>query len=233
MIALIAAVPAGFCFDPSKSSTADEHADIVKQALYDVLSPGNLSFVQKVVAYQSQQSEPRRHFADVSLDKSKAYIDRESKVSINYASDADANVHSRERALMHLGFFMHTAQDFYCKSNYIELNIEAINKKGATIDPYTAELVDWTKLDDYPGLQVAAEFDKCSPETAEGRKKSGSVTYHDVARAMAIRETQRQWNLFEALVRRRYPARAATIMTAFKQASCPDVDLKSLSTDLP
>jgi hypothetical protein len=59
------------------------------------------------------------------------------------------------------------------------------------------------------------------------------MTYYQIARALAIRETQRQWDLFQALVRRRYAAHAAAITTAFKQASCPDVDLKSLSVDLP
>jgi hypothetical protein len=232
IIASLTAVSAGYCFDPSKGDKGDAHEDIVKQALYDALAPGNLAFLQKAVFFQSQQDDPRRHFAQGNLEKSKAYIDRESKVAINYASDADANEKSRARALMHLGFLMHTAQDFYCRTNYIERKLDSL-KNGEMFDPYTYDLVDWTKLDVYQGLVASPEFDKCSPTSTEGAKKSGSMTYYQIARALAIRETQRQWDLFEALVRRRYAAHASAIITAFKQASCPDVDLKSLSVDLP
>jgi hypothetical protein len=232
-IASFFAICAAYAFDPAQGDQGDAHKEIVKQALYDVLAPGNLAFVEKVVAFQSQQDDPRRHFAQGNLDKSKAYIERESKVAINYASDADANVKSRERALMHLGLAMHTAQDFYCRTNYLELQLDALSKKGAGLDPYTCDLIDWTNLQAYQGLAASPEFDKCAPNSPEGAKKYGTMSYYQIARALAIRETQRQWETFDALVRRRYAAHATTITTAFKQASCPDVDLQSLSLDLP
>ena len=52
------AVPGAYSFD-----SPDQHAEIVKQALYDVLCPGNLALLQKSAAYSegSPTSEPRKH----------------------------------------------------------------------------------------------------------------------------------------------------------------------------
>ena len=64
---------------------------------------------------------------------------------MNYAGDADANVKDRERALFHLGQAMHTTQDFYCRSNYVELEVAAAEAKHGwmilTMPPWWSGLI--------------------------------------------------------------------------------------------
>jgi hypothetical protein len=213
----------------------DEHAAIVKEALYDKLCPGNLALLQKSAAYTegALELEPRKHCLDPQLAKSQAYVEREEKMAMNYAGDADSNVKDRERALFHLGQAMHTTQDFYCRSNYVELLAADAEAKHGSIDPYNAPLIEWSHVGDNPRLDAGRkELDKCSAE-GEGGKMNGEKTFHYIAHSLAVRETERRFNQFEALVRRKWGTRATAILTAFKEASCPDVDLKSLSDDVP
>ena len=225
--------PSGYCVEPSTQVTSGRQIDMVKQALYDELSPGNLSLVEKAVEFQSREREPDLRLAEGKVERFKSYIDREGKIALNYAGTADADVQSRERALVHFGFMLAIARDFYCKSNYVEITTSGSSKSADTLDPYSVELVAWSAFGDSAPLEVSPKLNKCSEQTDEGQKKCGKVTYFEITRALAIREAQRQWNLFEALVRRKYPQRASGIIAAFKQASCPDVDIKSLNVDLP
>jgi hypothetical protein len=224
---LIAWACAGaYCFD-----SPDEHGEIVKQALSGILCKGNLELLEKSASFSSADTEPRKHCSDNNLSKSASYIEREEKMAMNYAGDADANEKDRERALFHLGQAMHTAQDFYCRSNYIELIAEAAEAKKESVDPYTVRLIDWSSLSDDTQLASGSkELDKCTKE-GEGAKRCAGTTMNSVAHTLAIRETERRWNQFEALVRRKWQTKAMAIITAFKEASCPDVDLKSLSED--
>lgn len=203
------------------------HAQIIKEGLGNQFSATNLDII--INASESQDAagsegakEPRRHFDAKTLQSSLAYIDREKKKILNYAQDADSNPNNRARVLHHLGLMLHTVQDFYSRSNYVELRSKQL-KGGKLSNPYDMELVDWSKLPEgYDGGGEAlgvAEVKKENPE--DGGKPLGPATHYKVARELAIRETQRQWTSLESLIRNRYQNRASLILTALKEASCP------------
>ncbi|MBI4532766.1 MAG: hypothetical protein HY711_02370 [Candidatus Melainabacteria bacterium] len=217
------------------SSFADKdgavHEQITRDALAGTISDANLAVVIKAIISQDiagseDASESRRHFSDDHFSACLAYIDREKKKALNYACDADTDPDNRARALKHFGLMLHTAQDFYSKTNYVELQLEDARKIA---DPFNIELVDWAKIPDgYVGpvsrtrLAVAnqvMDLNKDNAHTPQGKKAVAGTTYFVIAKDLAVRETQRQWNLFETLLKARFQTRAAAIITALRQAS--------------
>lgn len=222
-----------FAFSSTESTGGQIHEQITSEALKSLMSPANLKVI---IDANSQQDQPgseglaelRRHFGDERFASSLGYIDREKKRALNYASESDTDPEQRGRSLRHFGEMLHCAQDFYSRTNYIEL---MLSNKLYQNDPYSIPLVDWQKVpDSYPGLlsfntkagnvNDSAGIVKDSLSTEQGRKTiSGKITYFQVAKDLAVRETQRQWNLFETMIRNRCGERAAAIIAALKQAS--------------
>lgn len=219
----------------SGSDSPKEHASIVREALERTITPANLSIVESAAAAQSKQGseaydDARRHFALPETSRCTSYIDRQKKLALNYASEADSNVESRVRTLFHLGALMHTAQDFYCHSNYIDLRSQEYTARKRTFDPYEVELVDWSKLDKI-GIQTGGSLaDRCSDSP---QIKINGYEYKQIAKILAVRETERQWELFEALIKLRYQTRADAIITALKMASCPKATVESVTKEMP
>lgn len=202
------------------------HEQIVKEALYDTVCDANLKIIAQGCVAQDKKgseaaSDSQRHFADGNIVKSLAYVDREKRKLLNYAQSADTDERARARVLHHFGLMIHPLQDFYSQSNYLELKVQENGGK----DPYDIELADWTVI------QAQAQrgscnlsfkgVDKSTPSTEEGQKKIGDSTYFKVARGLAIRETQRQWNLLEAMLRNRIgSSRSAAVISALKKSTC-------------
>lgn len=226
----------------------DVHAEITREALRGVLNEANLSYV--IEANKSQDkpgsnaaAELRRHFGEENFQSSLAYIDREKKRALNYAAESDSDAEARGYALRHLGELFHAVQDFYSRTNYLELMIENPQYKQ---DPFQIPLVDWQKVPEgYPGLKCysakagtvnageSALIVKDNERTSQGGKViSGKTTYFQAARDLAVRETARQWNSFEALVRGRCGTRAAAVMAALKEAS-PEFQSASSGSGAP
>ncbi len=235
-IILIATCHTGvFAFSSADNSGGNVHDQTTREALKGIVSEANLKVITDANSSQDQPgseglAEARRHFGDERMISSLGYVDREKKRALNYASEADTDPEQRGRALRHFGEMLHTVQDFYSRTNYLELMVANQQYKE---DPYAVPLVDWMKVPDgYPGLQnfcaktsgaSTAEFVKDSLSTGEGKKIiSSNVTYFQAAKDLAVRETQRQWNLFETLIRNRCGERAPAIIAALKQAS-PEV----------
>jgi hypothetical protein len=150
--------------------------------------------------------------------------DRETKKIIDFAGAADTDPGDRARALYHFGQLMHTLQDFYFLSNYLELKIEDSNP--GNLDPYNIEPINWSRTSREPHDIAVLGFeyggiDKTSASEIEGAKKFGNATYFSMARELALKETQRQWNTIERLIHIKYPERSAEITKAMKNASCP------------
>jgi len=234
------------------------HEDITRQALHDTISDANLDFIVKAVDSQNAPgsegvSEGRRHFTDGNFSAALAYMDREKKQALNYAGSADTDAGDRAQALRHFGLMVHTAQDFYSSTNYVELMLEDSKK---TADPLGLDLVDWARVPDgyagkSSGLPLSAavsraktgsgaaqaagtpDFNKDNANSPAGKKKVGGITYFDISRDLAIRETQRQWNLFEALVRGRFHERAGAIVDALKKAAPASEGAGGPSLDIP
>ncbi len=222
-------------FAPSSSGGQSIHEGITRDALTHIVSDDSLKLI--VEANDSQDKaggegalECRRHFDGGNLAAALSYIDREKKKALNCAAEADGDVQSRADALRHFGLMLHCVQDFYSRSNYLEIELEL---PACRANPFDIPLVDWSKLPDgyegaLSGLGLAAarhtdkadeKLNKDSELTPEGKKiVSGKISYYSVARELAVRETQRQWNLFEALIRARCPERSAAVIAALKQA---------------
>jgi hypothetical protein len=250
------------------SSEADQggnvHEQILREALAGLVSDANLAYMVKAANSQdfttSKIGKPpvadaRRHFDNNQFLDSINQMNREQKVALNHALDCDTNLQDRAQCLKHLAYLLHTAQDFYSRSNYIELALEEERYKH---DPYSIPLVEWAKVPlGYVGkksgkklcsgyinegdkLENAAEssgemlgytvLNKDNAQTAEGKKKIDSATYYRLARDLAVRETQRQWALFEAVVKSRYPHKAANILASLRVAS-PDTSLPAEEQD--
>ena len=237
---LVLALAACSCLIPQKVgafSSADDkggnvHEQITLEALQGTLSDNNLALVCRACTSQDRagsegEAEERRHFKGDSVSAAIAYIERERKKVLNYAQDADTSPEDRARALYHFGLLLHTVQDFYSRTNYVEIKLEPLKKAGASADPYNVDLPDWSRLENSSSVQVDGVtlvnhgVDKDNGQALSGKHSFGSTNYFKVARGLAIRETQRQWNLLENLIRNKCQARAAVVVAALKQASCP------------
>lgn len=213
------------------------HARVTREALSGVLCDDNLNAViQANVSQDAPGSdaacEKRRHFDVDNIAASLSYINREKLRALNAAVEADTQPDLRATALRNFGMMLHCAQDFYTRSNYVELQLESAENRN---DPYNIPLVDWSKVPDKisgsvsgTGLKSASisnaddALNKDSGATSGGKiVVSGKVTYHSVAADLAVRETQRQWNLFEALVSSRCGGRAPAVLSALRKASAP------------
>lgn len=213
------------------------HAEITEEGLRGTVAPANLKLI--VDANESQDrkdgegsKDTRRHFAGKTADSTLGYIDREKKTVLNYAAEADTDEESRANALRHFGMLLHSVQDFYSQSNYVELSLEQPTFRA---NPLQIPLVDWSRVPaGYPGLVAnaagsfdnAESFNKDSPRTESGKKLAGKTTYYSIARELAIRETQRQWTLLETLIRSRCGERSAKIIAALKEAT-PNVKISA------
>ncbi|MBA3857631.1 MAG: hypothetical protein C0507_12045 [Cyanobacteria bacterium PR.3.49] len=200
------------------------HEQVTREALKGTICDANLNIVVKGssaadVAGAESAKDPRRHFKTGELVKCLGLVDREKRKVINYAQNADTDEKARARALYLLGQAMHTLQDFYSRSNYIELKEQKFKD-----DPYNIPLADWTELLDTEskvgtGLKFEG-FDKSAPTSEEGKKTFGGATYHKIARELALRETQRQWNLIETLIRNKAEKRGNDVITAITHSAC-------------
>ncbi len=227
--------PAVFGFG-TESTGANIHGQITREALLGTFSEANLKVIVDANEAQDKpgteaMAELRRHFGEAQFNSSLGYIDREKKRALNYAAESDTDTESRGYALRHFGEMLHVVQDFYSRTNYIELMLRNPDFKS---DPFSIPLVDWQKIPSgYPGLEcfnvragVAGDAEKSamivkdSPQTPGGAKvATGKTTYYQIARELAIRETQRQWNQFESMLRSRCGLRAPAVIAAIREAS--------------
>lgn len=217
-------------FGSSDGTSANAHEQITRDALGGLFSEANLKVVIEANLAQDKSgssglAELRRHFGDEHITSSLRFIEREKTRALNYACEADTDGQLRGQALSHFGELLHSVQDFYSRSNYLEIMFSNNHYRN---DPYSVPLVDWQKVPEgYPGLETfrttkaeTAAFVKDSGTTEGGKKiVDGKTTYFSVARELAVRESQRQWNMFETMIRNRCGARAAAVIAALKQAS--------------
>lgn len=236
LVILIFAVPA-FGFSSFEKAGGRVHAEITEEGLRGTVAQPNLKLIVDANEGQDRKEseaarDHRRHFAAKTVDSALAYIDREKRSALNYAAEADTDEESRSNALRHFGMLLHAAQDFYSQSNYVELQLQDPRYKR---DPLLIPLVDWSRVPaGYAGLVAnaadsidnAQNFNKDNASTEQGKKLSGKTSYYNIARELAIRETQRQWTLFETLIRSRCGERSAKIIAALREAT-PNVKVST------
>jgi hypothetical protein len=244
---LATALAALFVCISNQTTLADEascgpmHDEITHDALAATLNAANLNLVQRACESQCKPgseaaSETRRHFGDDNFSRALSYMDRQKRLIIDFAASADTNPMDRARALYHLGLLLHTAQDFYSHTNYIELTVERLKDSPIGLrDPYSMDLVDWTRLaatkTNNP-LKSSHEIYKDDPNSTEGKIAIGNANYFKVAKELAVKESMRQWKSVEALIKLKHAARANAILTSIKESSCPYIqDLDKFPED--
>jgi hypothetical protein len=198
---------------------------IADDGLSGTVGGGNLAIIK--AACQQIHSDPDgkdwSDDADGGVAKIFRFTDRETAKMLNLAATADTNSEDRAKLLHRFGLVVRALEEFYLKSNYLELKVEAADKQ---VDPYNIEPINWTKIG-HDSRSIAmtgfkfGEFDKTSAKLPEGAKAIDKSTYYSMARELAVKECLREWNTIERLIRVKYPQRATEIMTALKTATCP------------
>jgi hypothetical protein len=220
---------AGQCLTPAN------HEEVTGQALKSTICPSNL----KVVALGSagevdhdniEGDDSYRHFKDKNLLKTLNYVEREKRKVLNFCTTADVDQKSRVRALYHFGLILHTLQDFYSNSNYLELKLDEMRKehRALTSDSlYNMPLIDWRSflslLRNGNKTNIVVEgFDKADAGDPEARMTVSGITYFDLAKELATRETERQWLQLESLIKAKLQGTASAVTVSLKNAGCPD-----------
>ena len=225
-ILLTAGANSGYA-EPSKTAKPENSlfAQIADEGLSGTVCSGNLQIIKSACseAHSDPDGKDWSDDTDAGVGKIFKYIDRQTSKILNLAGSADTNADDRARALYRFGLVMRALEEFYLKSNYLELKIAA----DGNLDPYSIEPINWTKV--AKGSRSIAqtgfkfgEFDKSSAKSPLGAKKLGTATYFSMAKELSVREAQREWNTIERLIRVRYPQKAAEIAIALKNASCPE-----------
>jgi hypothetical protein len=200
-------------------------AQIADEGLSGTVNGGNLTIIKS--ACQQAHSDPDgKDWADDvdgGVAKIFRFTDRETAKMLNLAATADTNSEDRAKLLHRFGFVLRALEEFYLKSNYLELKLESSDKQ---VDPYNIEPINWTKIGhDSRSIAMSGfkfgDYDKSSVKLPEGAKTIDKVTYYSMAKELAVKESLREWNTVERLIRVKYPQRASEILTALKNASCP------------
>ena len=208
LISAAGMVPIALAANPAPDHP--KYSSILREALSQQFDRGNLDLVSKYI--ESQEAVP------VKQVKGSAYalylaqsIDRNQKKFVNLAQAADTNPRDRFYALKTFASLLHTVQDFYNKTDYISEAIKAKSSKRGThaIDPYQLDIADWEKIKNKSVQYESADIAIIVPDGAK------------ISRELSLRETQRQWEILEALIKQRYPDRSSNILTAIKSASTP------------
>ena len=183
-------------FSAASADASEFDSSIIKEALSGIVCDKNIQVMVEGAYYQGT-SERRK--------------------ILNAALFAGPEPEMRLRSLFHFGMLAHTVNSFYTNTSYLPDKIKKIKKKyGSVDDPYGLDLVDWTE---------SGKNSKYKWLTKEKRKELfeqtlDNTTVLKVARGLAIREIQRQWDYLESLIRISYSDKADLIIAALKSASC-------------
>jgi hypothetical protein len=223
----IGAIPESAWSEPAGGAKAAPilFAQIADDGLLGTVGGGNLAIIK--AACQQIHSDPDgkdwSDDADGGVAKIFHFMDRETSKMLNLAATADTNSEDRAKLLHRFGMVLRALEEFYLRSNYLELKVES---SGNQVDPYNIEPINWTKIGhDARSIAITGfkfgDFDKTSPRLPEGAKTIDKSTYYSMARELAVKESLREWNTIERLIKVKYPQRATEIMTALKTATCP------------
>lgn len=218
----ILAISSTLVSSPSLATEGD--SSIIQEALADTVCNRNIAVIIEGAYFQTNKlniakKKPERHFESADLAKSLRYINSERRKVLNSALYAGPQPEMRTRCLFHFGMMIHTINSLYTNTNYLPEKVNQIlSKDGEVSDPYNLDLVDWS-----PDTQEPIQSLKWIEPKKRAKifsKPLNDTTVGKVARGLAIRETQRQWDFLEALIRSRYSNKTDTIITALKQAGC-------------
>lgn len=125
------------------------HAEITRQALQDLFSNAAMKKIVAANLYQdrlaAQIGHDEYHFDNNAFEKSYAYMEEQRALTVTSLQSKDVAT-----AWSAFGRLMHTAQDFYAHSNYVDLWL-ARHSNGSVPTPSDIDPVD-PALIDHPAL---------------------------------------------------------------------------------
>jgi hypothetical protein len=214
---------------------ASVQTQVIEEALGNKFCKANLSLIVLGCASEedaaAQQRLPGyRHFLDPDILKSINYMEREKLRILNLCIAADTDQTSRALALYHMGLLFRTAQEFYVRSNYLELKLTELEKSRhnlTTDELYGLELVDWNELTNLlrnggKSNLAVSQLDKIDPNSEESKRTIGGVTYFALANELAFRETERQWQQLATFIKVRLPKSGTQVLIALQNAGVPE-----------
>ena len=220
---------AGQCLAPS------HHEEVTEQALKPTICPSNLKVIVLGAAGGANSGDlpgddSYRHFKDKNLLKTLNYVEREKRKVLNFCATADVDQKSRVRALYHFGLILHTLQDFYSNSNYLELKLDEMRKEHQALTSdslYNVPLIDWSSflslLRNGNKTNIVVEgFDKADVGDPEARLTVAGITYFALAKELAVRETERQWLQLQSLIKAKLQGTGSAVTVSLKSAGCPE-----------
>lgn len=111
----------------------------LSESSFDVVDAGNTSQDRPGTP---QFSEPTHHFLDDQVKGSYDYIEERFNVIAGQVGKAHKDKKARYAVLYAFGELLHTSQDFYAHTNYLELQL----KKNKSTIVYDMPLVDWKSV---------------------------------------------------------------------------------------
>jgi hypothetical protein len=214
---------------------ASIQSQMIEEALGNQFCKTNLNLIlwgsdSNVDAAGNETGPSYKHFLDSDLLKSVNYMEREKLKILNLCITADSDLSSRALALYHMGLLFHTAQEFYARSNYIELKLAAFEKAKhvpSKEELYGLELVDWNEL----GMLLRGggksnlavnQLNKIDSTSDESKKTIAGLTYFAIVKELSVRETERQWHQLSSLIKARMAKNGPQILVALENAGVPD-----------
>ncbi|PWT94725.1 MAG: hypothetical protein C5B53_12510 [Candidatus Melainabacteria bacterium] len=228
-------LPAVYGYEVGQCLAPAHHEEVTETALKATICPANLKVVVLGAAGEAnrgdlQGDDSYRHFKDKNLLKTLNYVEREKRKVLNFCATADVDQKSRVRALYHFGLILHTLQDFYSNSNYLELKLDELRKEHHALNSdslYSIPLIDWNRflslLRNGNKTSIVVEgFDKADAGDPEARMTAGGITYLALAKELAVRETERQWLQLESLIKAKLQGSGAAVSVSLRNAGCPE-----------
>jgi hypothetical protein len=186
--------------DPQVEFSLDVHSQLTTEAARGVLSESQLRIVITYnLAQDLRQWESEVHFDNCAFAEGAQHI-RDEWAKIERLSDRLS-----DEGLTAFGRLLHTAQDFYAHSNWIELHLDQdiIPLWDFQVETLPAGIVSGTWLIGFPkkcgsGAPSHDELNKDNPNSPEGKKivQSGphqGKTYFTLAFDAALQESRRQF----------------------------------------
>lgn len=109
----------------------------ISEASFQVIDDGNTS--QDDIASEKFTASPHHHFDDNLISQSMAYITSQRMRIIEAAENAHTDPKALKDALNAFGELLHSAQDFYSHTNYVEIALKA----NSSLRPAEIPIVDW------------------------------------------------------------------------------------------
>lgn len=177
----------------------DYHAELTTKSASDILSESQL----RVIIFYNLAQDVRQWESEIHFDNC-AFAEGAKHIHDEWAKIESESNHLSDDALVAFGRLLHTAQDFYAHSNWIELHLDQapIPLWDFQVETLPAGIVSGTWSMGFPkkcgtGAPSHDELNKDKPDSPESKKivESGphqGKTYFRLAWDAALRESRKQ-----------------------------------------